>query len=124
MATAPEESDFVREMRTRCQAEGGVFWIQEGQLGVFEPEAARKIHALNFGDLTLPDKLEDLLRGRAGESVSWKHVRAALLTQLRRLSDAGAVAQLSARMGALIDERLDRPLDLAWAMQEVFSQAL
>jgi cytochrome P450 len=124
MATAPEESDFVREMRTRCHAEGGVFWIREGELGVFEPEAAQKIHALNFGDLTLPDKLEDLLWGREGEPVSWKHVRAALLTQMRRLSDAGAVARLAARMSELIEERLDQALDLAWAMQEVFSQAM
>jgi cytochrome P450 len=124
MDTAPEESDFAREMRARCQAEGGIFWLRDGELGVFEPEAAQKLHALNFGDLTLPDKLEDLLRGRQGEPVSWKQVRAALLLRMRRLSDAAAIARLSERMGKLLEERLDRPLDLVWAMHEVCSQAL
>ncbi|HEX8698263.1 MAG TPA: cytochrome P450 [Myxococcaceae bacterium] len=124
MATAPRESDFAREMRTRSQSEGGVFWIREGVLGVFEAEAAQKIHALDFGDLTLPDKLEDLLRGRKGEPVSWKNVRAGWLTQMRRLSDAEAVARLADRMAGLLEERLDRPLDLVWAVQEVCSQSL
>ncbi|HEX8698764.1 MAG TPA: cytochrome P450 [Myxococcaceae bacterium] len=124
MATGPEEVDFVREMRTRSQAEGGVFWAQDGVLGVFEPEAAQKIHALNFADLTLPDKLADLLMVREGEPVSWKQVRAAYLTQMRRLSEPQAVAQLATRMSQLIDERLGRRLDLRWAAQEVCSQAL
>jgi cytochrome P450 len=124
MATAPEEVDFVREMRTRSQAEGGVFWARDGVLGVFEPEAAQKIHALNFADLTLPDKLADLLLVREGEPVSWKQVRAVYLTQMRRLSEAESVEQLAARMGRLLEERLNRLIDLRWAAQEVCSQSL
>lgn len=128
MATAPEpppdELDFVRELRTRSQAEGAVFWIREGELGVFEPEAAQKVNALNFHDLTLPDKLADVLRGRSSEPVSWKEVRATWLAQLRRLSGTDMVEQLAARMDALLRERLDRPLDLAWMAQEVSTQAL
>ncbi|HSP81267.1 MAG TPA: cytochrome P450 [Myxococcaceae bacterium] len=124
MAAPPDELDFVREMRTRSYAEGGVFWNGDQVLGVFEPEAAQKVNALNFGDMTLPDKLSDLLRGRTGEPVSWKQVRAAWLVQMRRLSDAEAVRQLAARMGELIDERLERPLDLVWVAQEVFTRSL
>ncbi|HYH99188.1 cytochrome P450 [Hyalangium sp.] len=124
MATPPEETPFVHEMRTRCHAEGSVLWVRDGELGVFDPEAAQKIHALNFSDLTLPDKLADLLRGRRGSPVSWKEVRTAWLSQLRRLSDAEAVARLAARMSELLEERLDRPLDWVWVAQEVCSQAL
>ena len=124
MDADPVESDFAREMRTRRQSQGDVFWIRQGELGVFEPEAAQKVHALDFGDLTLPDKLEDLLRGRKGEPVSWKHVRAAWLSQMRRLSDAEAVERLADRMIHLIDERLERPVELVWAVQEVVSQSL
>ncbi|HLL01591.1 MAG TPA: cytochrome P450 [Myxococcaceae bacterium] len=124
MATELEESDFAREMRTRSQAEGGVFWIREGQLGVFEPEAAQKIHTLDFADQTLPDKLEDLLRGRKGEPVSWKNVRAAWHAQMRRLSDGEAVRRLAERMIQQIEERLERRLDLVWAVQEIVSQSL
>ena len=124
METPPDELEFVRLMRTRSHAEGGVFRTHTGDLGVFEPEAAQKINALNYGDLTLPDKLADLLRGRTSDPVSWREVRAAWLPQMRRLSDAESVAKLAARMGDLLEARLDRPLDLVWMAQEVCTQAL
>lgn len=124
MANAPDEIDFIRELRTRCRAEGGVFRAPGGELGVFEPEAAQKVHALNFADLTLPEKLEDLLRVREGEPVSWKQVRAAYLTRIRSLSEAEAIARLAERMGQLLEQRLGRPLDLRWVAHEVCSQAL
>ena len=124
MTTLLEERDFVREMRTRSTAEDGIVWTDDGELGVFDPDAAQKVNALNFSSLTLPDKLADLLRGRSGQPVSWKQVRAAWIAQLRRQSDAEGIRQLAARMGALLDQRLDRPLDLVWVAQEVCTQAL
>ena len=124
MDRAPEEVDFVRDMRARSRTEGGVFWTPEGELAVFDPEVAQKVNALNFADLTLPDKLADVVRGREGDPVSWKQVRSAMIAQLRRLSDAEGIGQLDARMRGLIDERLGRPLDLVWAAQQVCTQAL
>ena len=124
MDRAPEEVDFVRDMRARIRAEGGVFWTQEGELAVFDSEVAQKINAINFGDLTLPDKLADVVRGRKGEPVNWKQVRSALIAQLRRLSSAEEIGKLDGRMRELIDARLGRPLDLVWAAQQVCTQAL
>lgn len=118
------ELEFVREMRARKAAEGGVFWHTDDVLAVFDAEAAQKINALNFADLTLPDKLADLLRGKSGEPVSWRQVRAAWMTQLRHLSGPESVSRLADRMSALLDERLDRPIDLVWAAQEVTTQSL
>ncbi|HEV2854407.1 MAG TPA: cytochrome P450 [Thermoanaerobaculia bacterium] len=124
MDRAPEEVEFVTEMRARSLAEGGVFWTPEGELAVFDPEIAQKVNAINFGDLTLPDKLADVVRGRKGPPVSWKQVRSALITQLRRLSDAEGVGQLAERMSGLIEERLGRLLDMTWATQQVCTRAL
>ncbi|HEX9945541.1 MAG TPA: cytochrome P450 [Thermoanaerobaculia bacterium] len=126
MAMPPEELEieFVRDMRARSAAEGGLFWHTDDVLAVFDAEAAQKVNALNFSDLTLPDKLADLLRGRSGEPVSWRQVRAAWSAQLRSLSGAAGVGQLAARMSGLLDERLDRPLDLVWAAQEVCTRSL
>ena len=124
MDRAPEEVDFVRDMRARSQAEGGVFRTPEGELAVFDPEVAQKINALNFADLTLPDKLADLVRGRQGDPVSWKEVRSAFVAQLRRLSDAEGIGHLAGRMRELIDERLGRSIDLVWAAQQVSTRAL
>src|SRR5687768_6714952 len=105
MDRAPEELDVVRDLRARSRAEGGVFWISEGELAVFDPEVAQKINALNYADLTLPDKLADALRSRKGDPVSWKQVRSALIAQLRRLSAAEEVGKLEGRMRELIDAR-------------------
>jgi len=124
MDQAPEEFDVVRDLRARSRAEGGVFWISEGELAVFDPEAAQKINALNYADLTLPDKLADALRSRKGDPVSWKQVRSALIAQLRRLSAAEEVGKLEGRMRELIDARLGQPLDLVWATQQVCTRAL
>lgn len=124
MSRPPEEVEFVREMRTRSLAEGGVFWTRDGELAVFDPDAAQKINALNFSDLTLPDKLADVLRGRSGKPFSWKQLRSVWTSQLRHLSDGEGIKQLDARMSALLDQRLEQPLDLTWTAQEVISQAL
>src|SRR4029077_18164960 len=124
MASSIDALDVLRGIRDRSYAEGGVFWIREGELGVFDPEAAQQVNALNFDDLTLPDKLADLLRGRSSKPFSWKTVRAAWTAQLRKMSDAGAHGELAGRMSDLLDERLGRPVDLVWAAQEVCTQSL
>jgi cytochrome P450 len=124
MANPPEEMEFVREMRARSAVEGSVFWHAPDVLAVFDAEAAQKANAANFRDMTLPDKLADLVRGRTGDPVTWKGVRAAWMAQLRHLSGAEGVGKLAARMAGLLDERLDRPLDLVWAAQEVCTRAL
>lgn len=124
MAPPPEEQDFVRELRTRSQTEGGIFWAEKDVLGVFEPETAQKLNALNFHDMTLPDKLADLLQGRAGDPVSWKQVRNTWLAQMRHLATPERLQQLSEGMSALLDARLGRPLDLMWVGQEVSTYAM
>lgn len=124
MAAPSEEIDFVREMRSRMSTEGGAFWASDDVLAVFDAELAQKVNAINFRNMILPDKLADLLRGRTGEPVLWKEIRAAWLAQMRHLVDAESIGQLAVRMTGLLEERLDRPLDLVWAVQEVCTQAL
>jgi cytochrome P450 len=124
MAVSPGEQDVLHDLRARSYAEGGVFWLNDDELAVFDPHVAQQINAINFSDLILPDKLGDLLRGRDGEPFHWQRLRAAWLAQTKRLSDAEGLGKLAGRMSALLDERLGRPLDLVWAAQEVSARAL
>ena len=124
MPPSTEELDLLSDLQARSFAEGRIFWNGEDELAVFDPHAAQQINALNYSDLTLPDKLGDLLRGRSGEPVSWKQVRAAWTAQLHRLADGEEVGRLAARMSDLLDQRLDQPLDLVWVAQEVCGRAL
>lgn len=124
MAVSTGETDILQDLRARSYKEGGVFWVDDSNLAAFEPEVAQQINAANFSNLALPDRLSDLLRGRTGEPIYWKQVRAVWIEQMRRLSDAEGLRQLAARMSSLLDERLDRPLDLVWAAQEVSGRSL
>lgn len=121
---APDDLDILRDLRARSYAEGGVFWSGEDELAVFDPETAQQVNSINYSDLTLPDRLIDLIRGRTSQPVSWKQVRAAWTEQLRRLSDPEEVDRLATRMSDLLDQRLDCPLDLVWLAQEVCTRAL
>lgn len=119
-----EDADFIRELRTGRDAAGSVFWLKPHELAVLDPEAAEEINAASFADLTLPDGFLDLLLRRKSATVDWKEVRASWNRPLHLLSNAQGLRQLAARMQGLLDQRLDRPIDLVWATQEVFTQAL
>jgi cytochrome P450 len=124
MTDRPDDPDFLHELRPRRDAEGGVFWVGDGELAVFDADAAQRVNAENFADLTLPDRFLDLLRRRKSTQVSWRQVRSAWTAQLRRLSDRESVAALAARMERLLDDRLDQHVDLVWLAHQVTVQAL
>lgn len=124
MKTHIKESDFVRNTRVRRSTEGDVFWVRDDELMVLDADVAQRVHALNFAELTLPDRLVDLLRRRKSIAVSWTEVRTAWLAQLQRMSDSDGIRRIEERMTALLDVRVGRPLDLVWAMQDVVTQSL
>lgn len=100
-----------------------VFQAPHG-LAVLDPELSQALNATNFGDTTLPDRLVDLLRGRKSPEIAWKEIRTGWAAQLKILGEAEHMAALDGRLEALIDARLDQPLDLPVAIQEIFTHAL
>jgi cytochrome P450 len=119
-----EDPDLLRDLRTPSEASGGVFWRSERELMVFDADAAVSANLANFADLTLPDRLVDLLRRRPSAPVSWKQVRAAWLAQLRRLTAATELAALEHRMDAVLRAHLDEHVDLPWLAHEVSFRSL
>jgi cytochrome P450 len=119
MTSPQHEDDFLHDLKIRSAWTGGVFWVNPSQLAVFDAEQASLASAANFRDLTMPDKMIDLLLRRRGAPVSWTEVRSAWLPQLRKLIIGGAVARMTTRMDALIKARLGAHVDLAWLAQEV-----
>lgn len=113
----------MRQLRERWQRGDEIFHVGDGW-AVLDPAVAQRVNAANFGDALLPDRLVDLLRRRSSPEVPWKRVRAAWAGPLKELTAAAPVADLEARLRRLVEERLDRRLDLAWAIQEIFTQAL
>ncbi|HYN22400.1 MAG TPA: cytochrome P450 [Thermoanaerobaculia bacterium] len=124
MATTTEESSLLQTLRAKSYEGSSVFWTGDDRLAVFDPHLAQQVNLANYSDLTLPDKLTDLLRGRASEPVSWKEIRAAWSSQLQRLSEPAQVGQLAARMSDSLEQQLDRPLDLVWVAQEACTRGL
>jgi cytochrome P450 len=118
------DTDVLRDLRGPSAAAGGVFWRTERQLMVFDADAAAQANADNYADLTLPDRLRDLLLRRPSTPVSWKRVRSAWLAQLRTLSGEDGLAALDARMDSLLRARTGVSLNLPWLAHEVSFRSL
>jgi cytochrome P450 len=122
--SAPRDPDLLRDLREPSAAAGGVFWRGNHQLMVFDPDAAAAAHADNFADLTMPDRLVDLLRRRSSTPVSWKAIRTAWLSQLRQLSGESGLAALDSRMAEVLHARAGQHVDLPWLAHEVSFRSL
>jgi cytochrome P450 len=124
MTSPGHATDFLHDLRQRSAAEGGVFWVDDQRLAVFEPAAARRVSAANWRRLVMPDRFVDVVRRRRSAEVRWTTVRAAWLTRLRELTTAGHNAELVARMSRVIDARLGSDVDLVMLAQEVAVQSI
>jgi cytochrome P450 len=124
MTIRDADPDLLRDLRVRSAENGGVFRVEDGRLMVFDADAAQRANADNFADLTLPDRLVDIVRRRRSTAVSWKSVRAGWLTRLRELGDEPGLAALYRRMSDVLEARCDRPVDLVWLAHEVLFRSL
>jgi cytochrome P450 len=123
MTIETRDGDAIGQLRALWPNQGGVFRVGRG-LAVLDPRWAQEVNATNFSDRMMEDRLVDVIRGRSSPGVSWKSLRAAWASRLTKLSEGPRVAELEERMCALAEARLGRELDLAWAIQEIFTQAL
>ena len=118
--TSPDHGgDFLYDLRRRSAAEGGIFWMNDDQLAVFEPDAARRVNGANWHRLVMHDRITDTLRRRHSVEVPWSRVRTAWLTQLHKLATPAHNAALIARMRHVIDGRLGDNVDLVMLAQDV-----
>lgn len=124
MTPTADEPPLFRRLRERSEAEDGVFWNGDDELCVFDGEAAQRFSRVHYRDLTLGDRLVDLLRRRRSAEVSWREVRGGWLERLHALEQPAAAGELAGRMEAILAERLDRPGDLVTVAQAVCSRSL
>ncbi|MFD4629111.1 cytochrome P450 [Streptomyces sp. NPDC058284] len=124
MTTPHHPDDFLHDLRDRSAAEGGVFWINDDLLAVFEPDAARKVSAANWHGLLMNDRFVDMLRRRGSATVPWARVRTEWRTRLHALATAEHHGALIARMERTIDARLGDDIDLVLLAQDVAVRAL
>lgn len=118
------DPDVLANLRTRNAESGGVFWHDAHRLMVFDADAASRANTDNFADLTLPDRFVDQVLGRRSPVVSWKRVRSLWLAQLRVLSGEAALLGMTARMTAILDNRVGQHVDLVWLAHEVMFRSL
>jgi cytochrome P450 len=124
MTSPGHATDFLHDLRQRSAAEGGVFWVDDRRLAIFEPTAARHVNGANWRRLVMPDRFVDVVRRRRSAEVRWTTIRAAWLTRLRELTTAEHNAEMVARMSRVIDARLGSDVDLVMLAQEVAVQSI
>ncbi|MFI1680479.1 cytochrome P450 [Streptomyces sp. NPDC020607] len=124
MTTPHHGEDFLHDLRLRSAAEGGVFWLNDDLLAVFEPDTARLVSRANWNGLVMPDRLVDMIRRRHSTPVPWARVRTAWLTQLHALGTGECTAEMITRMERIIDARLGDDIDLVLLAQDVAVQSI
>ncbi|WP_326654960.1 MULTISPECIES: cytochrome P450 [unclassified Streptomyces] len=124
MTTPHHGDDFLHDLRLRSAAEGGVFWLDNEQLAVFEPAAARMVSSANWNGLVMSDRLVDMVRRRRSTPMRWSRIRTAWLTQLHTLTTGEHNADLITRMRQIIDARLGDDVDLVLLAQDVAVQSI
>ncbi|WAL99447.1 cytochrome P450 [Streptomyces sp. Je 1-369] len=124
MTTPHHGEDFLHDLRLRSAAEGGVFWLNDDLLAVFEPDTARLVSRANWNGLVMPDRLVDMIRRRHSTPVPWARVRTAWLTQLHALGTGERTAEMITRMERIIDARLGDDIDLVLLAQDVAVQSI
>ncbi|WP_046726914.1 cytochrome P450 [Streptomyces humi] len=126
MTTPQHPEDFLSDLRLRSAREDGVFWVDDQRLGVFEPEAARRVSATNWHRFVLQDRLVDMVRRRHSPEMRWSRIRSAWLTQLHALATAEQHGLLIERMQRVLDARAgqDTETDLTMLMQDVALRSL
>lgn len=118
------EIELIKTLRQRRRAEGHIFWAQHNVLAVLDAQAAQRLDAANFADLTLPDSLADVVRGRKSEAVTWQQVRSAWAGQMRHLSGPLGVEQLARRMDDMLDAQVGRHQDLGLMIARLSAESL
>lgn len=124
MTTPHHGDDFLHDLRLRSAAENGVFWLDDEQLAVLEPAAARLVSRANWNSLVMTDRLVDMIRRRHSTPVRWSRIRAAWLTQLHALTTGEHNIDLISRMEQVIDARLGDDVDLVLLAQDIAVQSI
>lgn len=98
----PVESPQITELKQRCHGGEENFSLNEQTTCIFSAAAAKTVSKQNYADLTLPDRLIDLLLRRKSAAVSWQEVRKLWLDTLRNTSSAEALQHMHAEMAAYL----------------------
>jgi cytochrome P450 len=123
------EVEMVASLRRRRREEGRVFWNDGRHTGqetlvVLDPQAAQRLEAENFADLTMLDDVADVIRNRPSERVDWGTLRAAWIGQMRHLTDAESLRQLARRMDDFLAANGGHAQDLLWLAERVTTETL
>ncbi|MFI6558987.1 cytochrome P450 [Streptomyces sp. NPDC050534] len=124
MTTPQHPEDFLRFMRMRSAREDGIFWVDDQRLGVFEPEAARRVSATNWQRFVMHDRLVDMVLRRRSAEMRWSRIRSAWMTQMHALATAEHHGALADRMERIMDARVGEDVDLTMLMQDVTLRSL
>jgi cytochrome P450 len=98
----PAESPQITELKQRCHGGEENFSLNERTTCIFSAAASKAVSKENYADLTLPDRLIDLLLRRKSAAVSWQEVRMLWLDALRNTTSADALQHLYDEMAAFL----------------------
>lgn len=119
------EDPFPVSLLRRVGSEGPVLSLEDGVVGIFDPDLALKVEVANSEGLKLPGSLSSIARrGDGSDEMTWREARALLIQRSRQLSAPAYLEALHQRMRAMLAAESDRTLDLTPLMVRIFSRSL
>ena len=91
--TIPTESPHITQLKTRCHGGEENFKLDEHTTCIFSATSSKAVSLQNYADLTLPDRLIDLVLRRKSVQVSWQDIRKLWLETLRSSSSEANLQQ-------------------------------
>ncbi|ROQ28730.1 MULTISPECIES: cytochrome P450 [Gammaproteobacteria] len=96
--TLPKENEDITALKKRCHSGDENFSLGPNTHCIFSATAAKEFSQKNYQDLTLPDRLIDILRRRSSSVVSWQEIRSGWIDVLKNQNTAPALKELYERM--------------------------
>ena len=124
--TIPTESPHITQLKTRCHGGEENFKLDEHTTCIFSATSSKAVSLQNYADLTLPDRLIDLVLRRKSVQVSWQDIRKLWLETLRSSSSEANLHQLYHNMLRHLREALQQSdiVNLSDAIQQMTVRSL
>lgn len=116
---------YLESLIRRADEDGPVLELEDGTVGIFDPDLAQQVEVANAEGLKLPGSLSSLARkGDSPDEMTWREARALLIQRSRQLSAPAHLEALHGRMRAVLEGQGGGPTDFTALTVRCFSRSL
>ncbi|WP_105253336.1 cytochrome P450 [Pseudoalteromonas sp. T1lg75] len=122
--TKPKETPRIAELHRRLEEGNNDFRLDKNTVCIFSAAAAKLTNKKNFENLTLPDRLIDLIRNKSSAPVSWQEIRTLWIQQTKLMSEPKQLKKMYGFMQLKLQKEAGKRLDLVQLIHDLIATSL